>query len=505
MRKRNLLLVAVIVASVFISAIAPASAETTGGVGIMVNNRTVLSSTATVYHNGTILVPAKEFVESLGGTFSYDSTSTLGTIRQGENELVFQLDDSVVKYNGKYIQASAPMKIVNYRFMIPAEFVAVKLGAEAYLKTSKNILMVFQPVDGKIVYQVMSGDTLWIISQLFGTSISTLKQLNGLTTDMLNVNQKLVIKNSTPFSIVIPAYIKSNATLFSGAGFGFSVVGYLQTSTNISVVGKNGDWYKVITPKGNGYIYYTVTGFNQDLSPSAQKSSFFDKEIPVDTSKDTITYISYTVQKGDYIWALAQKYGIPDYELTAANNMTAATVLYPGQTIRIPVHNIPVKDKLSSESGEILDWFKEAQYLFSICKTGKLTDVKTGKSFNIKRTIGANHADCEVLTAADAAVMKEIFGGSWTWKRRPFILEVDGRRYAVSVAGMPHAGVDGVPYLQNVENRSDNWGYGPNYDSISGNGMDGHFDVFFLNSLRHKDSKIDSQHQYNVLVAGGLR
>jgi peptidoglycan DL-endopeptidase CwlS len=48
-------------------------------------------------------------------------------------------------------------------------------------------------------------------------------------------------------------------------------------------------------------------------------------------------------------------------------------------------------------------------------------------------------------------------------------------------------------------------GYGPNYDRISGNGMDGHFDLYFLNCLRHKDNLMDSAHQYKVLTAAGLR
>ena len=89
--------------------------------------------------------------------------------------------------------------------------------------------------------------------------------------------------------------------------------------------------------------------------------------------------------------------------------------------------------------------------------------------------------------------------------RKPFILEVDGRRFAVSVSAMPHAGVDGAPYLANVSGRSGDYGYGPNYDAISGNGMDGHFDLYFLNGRRHKDGQIDPQHQMGVLLAGGLQ
>jgi hypothetical protein len=119
--------------------------------------------------------------------------------------------------------------------------------------------------------------------------------------------------------------------------------------------------------------------------------------------------------------------------------------------------------------------------------------------------MGSSHSDTETLTVADTQIMKQIFGGSWSWVRRPFILEVDGRKFAVSISGMPHAGVDGQTFLANVSNRSGDYGYGPNYDRISGNQMDGHFDLYFLNCLGHSSNKIDSEHQKMVMIAGGLK
>lgn len=505
MKKRKWLLSLLVIVGVLASFVMPTAAETASGVGIAVNNLVVSGNVPAIYSNGTTLVPAKEFAESLGGTFTSDRVTLTGTIRQGENELVFRLDDSIVKLNGKYIQAPASMKVINYRFMVPAEFVAKNLGAETYMNTNKNLLMVFQSLNGKIIYQAAAGDTLWIISQLFGTSTSTLKQLNGLTGDMIYVGQKIVIKNYSPVNSNISAKITQNATIRSGPGTTAGVVGYIQTGANISVTGKNGGWYKVITPKGNGYIYYSVVGINQDISDNAADSTYFNGEIPVDTSKDFVTYTTYTVAKGDSIWAISLKVGVPDYEIAQANNVSPYAILYNGQVLKVPVHNIPVKKTLGPQYGELLDWFKEARYVFPTGKVGKFTDVETGKSFMAKRTMGANHSDTETLTTQDSQTMKDIFGGSWTWDRRPFILEVDGRRIAISVAGMAHAGVDGVPFLQNVDNRSDNWGTGPNYDSIAGNGMDGHFDVYFVNCLRHVDNKIDPAHQYRVLLSGGMK
>lgn len=494
-----------VIAAVMVFNASPALADTVANTGVAVNNTVVRFSAAPEYINGVIMVPAGEFAKAVGGSFKYDDSKMTGTVKLGENELAYRLDDSVARFNGKYIQAAAPMKVINNRFMVPVRFTSEKLGAAVYMNTYRNVLMVFLPEGGKLVYSVMPGDTLWIISQVFGTSIAALRQQNNLSGDLIYPGQKLVIKQFDPLGTPIPAQVTGGATLRSGAGFGFSVVNYLQANTSITVTGKNGDWYRTVTPKGSGYLYYTVVGIKQDLTDSAPDSSYFASEIPVDTSGDYITYSKYTVQKGDYMWMLAEKFGIPDYELASANNLSRTDTLYPGQVLNIPAHVIPTKKITGSGKGEILDWFKEGQYVFPLDKVGKFIDLQTGKSFMAKRTMGANHSDTETLTAADTQAMKDIFGGSWSWGRRPFILEVDGRRLAVSVAGMPHAGVDGVPFLQTVDNRSDNWGTGPNYDSMPGNGMDGHFDVYFLNSLKHVDNKYDPGHQYDVLTAGGLQ
>ena len=44
-----------------------------------------------------------------------------------------------------------------------------------------------------IRYTVQPGDTLWLISQRYGTTVETLKRLNGLTGDMLYIGQILNI------------------------------------------------------------------------------------------------------------------------------------------------------------------------------------------------------------------------------------------------------------------------------------------------------------------------
>lgn len=192
-------------------------------------------------------------------------------------------------------------------------------------------------------------------------------------------------------------------------------------------------------------------------------------------------------------------------ELLRANNFTNNTILSLGQVIKVPVHHIALKTTPGPQYGELLDWFTDAQYVFPIGAAAKVIDYDTGKSFNIKRTYGAGHADVETLTPQDTAVMKEIWNGIWSWSNRAVIIETaDGRRIAASAAGMPHAGLDAYSGDVYVANRSGNYGYGPNLDQIKGNNMDGHFDVHFLNSVRHKDNLMDERHQAMVHKAAGI-
>ncbi|TYQ16654.1 UNVERIFIED_CONTAM: LysM repeat protein [Acetivibrio alkalicellulosi] len=472
---------------------------------IVVDNNIIFDSLISGNHNGVLMIPARELAKSIGGSFNYDTSTMTGTLAYRENELVFSLDSSVARHNGKLINLLAPMKIVNFRYMVPAQFSFEMLGNKVYENSSRNMLMVYRPIHNKLIYNVLPGDSLWIISRLFDTTISSIKHLNGLSGDVIFSGQKLVIGDFHKRSISYEAYTSNSATLSSGTSLSVKAVGYLRPWTRVNITGKNGSWYKVTTPIGEGYIHQSVMWIKQDISQGNSTSQYFNKVIPVDTSKNYVTYTNYTVKQGDNLWSISESMGIPNTELEKANNLSSNSTIYVGQVLKIPVHHIPKKDTISSDYGEVLDWFSEGRYVFPIGATGRLIDVQTGRSFMIKRTMGATHADCETLTKQDTQIMREIFGGNWTWNRRSFILETNGRRFAVSVMGMPHAGVDGVPYLRNVANRSGGYGHGPNYDRIPGNGMDGHFCVYFLNSLRHNDSRVDAQHQQNVMSAAGLR
>ncbi|WP_010245498.1 peptidoglycan-binding domain-containing protein [Acetivibrio cellulolyticus] len=145
--------------------------------------------------------------------------------------------------------------------------------------------------------------------------------------------------------------------------------------------------------------------------------------------------------------------------------------------------------------GYLVSWYGGAENILGKGDIAEVYDINTGRTFKIKRTYGHNHADCETLTAEDTKIMKSIYGGDWGWDRRPIILTVNGRKLAASMAGMPHAGVEGSPADTYVSSRSGGYGGGDNLDAVKGNKMSGVFDIHFLNSRTHGTNKVDSKHQ----------
>ncbi|WP_052144754.1 cell wall-binding repeat-containing protein [Halalkalibacter okhensis] len=203
---------------------------------------------------------------------------------------------------------------------------------------------------------------------------------------------------------------------------------------------------------------------------------------PSSPQEKTISYTTYTVKSGDNLWNLAMQFGVPMNELLQVNNLNHNSQLRIGQVLTVPVHHIPVKPVVSSRHGELLDWWTEARYVFSTGKNAKITDFQTGRTFNVRHTMGGNHADSEPLTSQDAQIMREIWGGAFSWTPRAVIVEVDGRRLAAAMHSFPHG--DHV---------------------IRNNNYNGHFCIHFLNSQRHNDGLVQDSMQVQVQIAAGLR
>lgn len=143
------------------------------------------------------------------------------------------------------------------------------------------------------------------------------------------------------------------------------------------------------------------------------------------------------------------------------------------------------KEKTHLESsqgfGEFLTW-PEVKGIFPRYARATIRDYETGKSFRVQRRAGSGHADVQPLTAADTAVMKNIYQGKWSWRRRAVIVTLDnGTRIAASMTGMPHGS-----------------------GAIRGNRFNGHFCLHFRGSRTHGSGQVDPAHQMMIWKAAGV-
>ncbi len=118
-----------------------------------------------------------------------------------------------------------------------------------------------------------------------------------------------------------------------------------------------------------------------------------------------------------------------------------------------------------------LNWFDYMNTYFTKYVTIRVIDVYAMQEYYVQRLGGYNHADVQVIDKANLETFKKIYGGAWSWARRPVWVEIDGKFYAGSTNGMPH----GFDILQTGEG--------------------GHTCIHFLMSKTHGTKKVDPDHQ----------
>ena len=174
--------------------------------------------------------------------------------------------------------------------------------AEAVVKSLANYTNVpyYKEGESQEIYTVKKGDSLWKIANKYNTTVEKLKSANNLKTNTLSVGQKLVIPS-------------------------------------ISVSPEVSDTY--IVQKGDS-LWSIANKFNMTVSELKNLNNLTNNLLSIgqvlkikDSSNNGKT--TYTVQKGDSLWVIANKYGITTEELKSYNNLTS-NLLSIGQVLKIP-------------------------------------------------------------------------------------------------------------------------------------------------------------------------
>lgn len=93
-------------------------------------------------------------------------------------------------------------------------------------------------------------------------------------------------------------------------------------------------------------LYYDVNADTEQESTDSGSEEKADRENPSPVMKNTTSYMTYTVQAGDTLWAIARKYNCSITEIVAANSdrIKNPNRIHTGWQLKIPQSGAPITD-----------------------------------------------------------------------------------------------------------------------------------------------------------------
>lgn len=170
--------------------------------------------------------------------------------------------------------------------------------------------------EGATTYKVQSGDSLWSIANKYNMSVSKLKSLNNITSNVIFPNQVLTVSGTTSSSSSTTT--SSNTTYYT-----------VKSGDSLSSIAvKYGTSYqKIMSLNGlNNYVIYPGQRLKVSGSTSTSTSG--------STSSNTSTTSYYTVKSGDSLSAIAAKYGTTYQKIMELNGLSDYFI-YPGQRLKV--------------------------------------------------------------------------------------------------------------------------------------------------------------------------
>lgn len=201
---------------------------------------------------------------------------------------------------------------------------------------------------------MVKGDSLWSIANKFNTTVANLKSLNNLSSNLLQIGQKLKI-NASSLNPTNEYYtVKKGDTLYSIASKNNLTVQELKdlnnlTSNNLSIgqtllIKKNPKENTNVTTynvKSGDTLYSIAKKYNTTvnaittLNNLASNSLSIGQTIKIPISTQNTMEPTYIVKSGDTLYSIARKYNTTVSELINRNNLKTSN-LKIGQELIIP-------------------------------------------------------------------------------------------------------------------------------------------------------------------------
>ena len=144
--------------------------------------------------------------------------------------------------------------------------------------------------DKETEYYVQSGDSLWSIARKFNTTVDEIKKLNNLSSNILNINQKLLIPSSNKDSI-----------------------------------NEEKKYYEYIIVSGDT-LYDIAKRYNTTVNDLKFFNNLTSNTLSIGQKIKIPIQMVYTVKKGDTLYSIANAYNTTVDNIKNKNNLTSNTL-----------------------------------------------------------------------------------------------------------------------------------------------------------------------------------
>lgn len=204
-----------------------------------------------------------------------------------------------------------------------ALFAAALLAATPVL--AQNVLHVVQP-----------GENLFRIAQFYSLDVAALAQANGITnTWQIYSGQQLIIPSAVPAVVEIaaaPARATQTHTVSRGENMTYIAQLYAMTPQEIATLNN------LLNPNliyaGQALTVYGAEAAQPVVTEPVQAAL---SVVPPDVPASAVpSGIYYTVQSGEYLSQIAERFGMSSVDIAQANAIYDPNTVYAGQSLYIP-------------------------------------------------------------------------------------------------------------------------------------------------------------------------
>ena len=261
-------------------------------------------------------------------------------------------------------------------------------------------------------------------------------------------------------------HLRLHASMYS------TVLCDISVGTALTISNIVGDWYEVSLGDQLGYVHKDYVELSTAKTMSTLLKPGMEGVAVADMQRALYS-------RGFFPGPVTGTYG--DLTLAAVQAFQteadlSANGIVDEDTLALLYGNNDIKTKavaLAGIEGQVqLSTWNEINKVWKKGTTATVTDVLTGLQYTAYRFGGWFHADCEPLTKEDTAIMKQMFGGTWSWDRRAIWVTIGDVTYAASQHGMPHM-----------------------CDVVKRNNFNGHFCIHFNDSKIHATGQECPRHQ----------